>query len=161
MARGRGAFDPLTRSGLLPGLGLAILYALFVQIMFNAGVIVGLLYPLASLAFGVVGAGLGAASVASTRAGTDAALPEHRGVGSGVLTASAQIGTALGLAVLMPGSSVDFRVGFGGAAGVAVLGMVASLLLPGGRLRRAGAAGPRAAGPRARRLRRAVVGVDG
>ena len=47
-------FGPL-RAALI-GLGLAILYALFVQIMFNAGVIVGFLYPLASLAFGVVGA---------------------------------------------------------------------------------------------------------
>jgi adenylate cyclase len=47
-------FGPL-RAALI-GLGLAILYALFVQIMFNTGVIVGFLYPLASLAFGVVGA---------------------------------------------------------------------------------------------------------
>jgi adenylate cyclase len=47
-------FGPL-RAALI-GLGLAILYAVFVQLMFNAGVIVGFLYPLASLAFGVVGA---------------------------------------------------------------------------------------------------------
>jgi adenylate cyclase len=47
-------FGPL-RAALI-GLGLAILYALFVQIMFNTGVIVAFLYPLASLAFGVVGA---------------------------------------------------------------------------------------------------------
>jgi adenylate cyclase len=47
-------FGPL-RAALI-GLGLAILYALFVQIMFNTGVIVGFLYPLVSLAFGVVGA---------------------------------------------------------------------------------------------------------
>jgi adenylate cyclase len=47
-------FGPL-RAALI-GLGLAILYALFVQIIFNTGVIVGFLYPLVSLAFGVVGA---------------------------------------------------------------------------------------------------------
>ena len=47
-------FGPL-RAALI-GLGLAILYTVFVQVMFNAGVIVGFLYPLASLAFGVVGA---------------------------------------------------------------------------------------------------------
>jgi adenylate cyclase len=47
-------FGPL-RAALI-GLGLAILYAVFVQVMFNTGVIVGFLYPLASLAFGVVGA---------------------------------------------------------------------------------------------------------
>ena len=47
-------FGPL-RAALI-GLGLAILYAVFVQLTFNAGVIVGFLYPLVSLAFGVVGA---------------------------------------------------------------------------------------------------------
>jgi adenylate cyclase len=47
-------FGPL-RAALI-GLALAILYAVFVQVMFDAGVIVGFLYPLASLALGVVGA---------------------------------------------------------------------------------------------------------
>jgi adenylate cyclase len=47
-------FGPL-RAALI-GIGLALLYALFVQLTFNAGVIVGFLYPLASLALGVVGA---------------------------------------------------------------------------------------------------------
>jgi adenylate cyclase len=47
-------FGPL-RAALI-GLALAILYAVFVQVTFNAGVIVGFLYPLASLALGVVGA---------------------------------------------------------------------------------------------------------
>ncbi|WP_203993772.1 MFS transporter [Virgisporangium aurantiacum] len=109
-----------------------------------------------AVAFAVVGAGLGAASVASTRAGTEAARPEHRGVGSGVLTASAQIGTALGLAVLAAGSSVGsgvgFRVGLVGAAGVAVVGMVAALLLPGARF---------LPGARLRRADREVVGAGG
>ena len=47
-------FGPL-RAALI-GLALAILYAVFVQVTFDAGVIVGFLYPLASLALGVVGA---------------------------------------------------------------------------------------------------------
>jgi adenylate cyclase len=47
-------FGPV-RAALI-GLALAILYAVFVQVMFDAGVIVGFLYPLASLALGVVGA---------------------------------------------------------------------------------------------------------
>jgi adenylate cyclase len=47
-------FGPL-RAALI-GVGLAMLYAVFVQLTFNAGVIVGFLYPLASLALGVVGA---------------------------------------------------------------------------------------------------------
>jgi adenylate cyclase len=47
-------FGPV-RAALI-GLGLALLYAVFVQVTFNAGVIVGFLYPLASLALGVVGA---------------------------------------------------------------------------------------------------------
>jgi adenylate cyclase len=53
-------FGPL-RAALI-GLALAGLYFVFVQLVFNAGVIVGFLYPQASLAFGVVGA-LGVALV--------------------------------------------------------------------------------------------------
>jgi adenylate cyclase len=47
-------FGPL-RAALI-GLALAGLYFAFVQLVFNAGVIVGFLYPEASLALGVVGA---------------------------------------------------------------------------------------------------------
>jgi adenylate cyclase len=57
-----GAIGPLiamrfgpVRAALI-GIGLAVLYTVFVQLSFNAGVIVGFLYPLASLALGVVGA---------------------------------------------------------------------------------------------------------
>jgi hypothetical protein len=86
------------------------------------------------VAFAFVGAGLGAASVASTKAGTEAAVPEHRGVASGVLTASAQIGTALGMAALMPlatsASPDGYRAGYLGAAVIALVGVVAALLLP-------------------------------
>jgi adenylate cyclase len=47
-------FGPL-RAALI-GLALAVLYAVFTQLVFNWGVIVGFLYPEASLALGVVGA---------------------------------------------------------------------------------------------------------
>jgi adenylate cyclase len=53
-------FGPL-RAAVI-GLALAALYFAFVQLVFNAGVIVGFLYPEASLALGVVGA-LGVALV--------------------------------------------------------------------------------------------------
>jgi len=53
-------------------------------------------------AFGLMGTGLGLASTASTAAGTDAAPAPHRGVASGLLNATAQIGTALGLALVVP-----------------------------------------------------------
>jgi adenylate cyclase len=53
-------FGPLRAAFI--GLGLAVLYAVLVQILFNSGVIVGFLYPEASLALGVVGA-LGVALV--------------------------------------------------------------------------------------------------
>jgi MFS family permease len=60
--------------------------------------------PVAQLlaAFAVVGAGLGVASVASTQTGTNAADPEYRGVVSGVLNSAAQVGTAVGVALLLP-----------------------------------------------------------
>ena len=47
-------FGPV-RAALI-GLALAILYAVAVQLAFDAGLIIGFLYPLASLALGVVGA---------------------------------------------------------------------------------------------------------
>jgi adenylate cyclase len=53
-------FGPLRAAFI--GLALAGLYAAFVQLVFNSGVIVGFLYPEASLALGVVGA-LGVALV--------------------------------------------------------------------------------------------------
>jgi MFS family permease len=53
-------------------------------------------------AFALIGVGLGIASVASTQTGTDAADPSYRGVASGVLNAAAQVGTATGVALLVP-----------------------------------------------------------
>jgi MFS family permease len=90
--------------------------------------------PVASLVagFAVLGVGLGAASVASTHAGTEAAAPEHQGVASGALSSSAQVGTALGLAALAPVASTPdtYRLGFLGGGVLAVAGMAVSLLVP-------------------------------
>jgi EmrB/QacA subfamily drug resistance transporter len=52
--------------------------------------------------FMLLGAGLGVASVASTTRGTAAAPKADQGLASGLLTASAQLGTAAGLAVVVP-----------------------------------------------------------
>jgi MFS family permease len=81
--------------------------------------------PLALLpAFVVLGAGLGAAAVASTAAGTDAAGPARAGVASGVLNTAAQIGTAIGLAaiVALAGAAGD-RWAFLAAAAIALSGV--------------------------------------
>jgi MFS family permease len=99
-------------------------------------------------AFVLMGAGLGAAAVASTASGT-AALSERGGVASGVLNAAAQIGTVLGLALLVglaaarsaaltpsPEGLVDgYRWGFAGAA-VLALAAAAALTRSSARLRR-------------------------
>jgi MFS family permease len=82
--------------------------------------------------FVLMGAGLGCASVASTASGTSAAEDEKQGLASGLLNAAAQVGTALGLAVLIPLSATrtdalagtqwgaalveGFRLGFFGAS---------------------------------------------
>lgn len=85
-------------------------------------------------AFVVLGAGLGVASAASTHTGTEAADGEHQGVASGALTSSAQVGTALGLAVLAPVAAAPERyvIGFLGAGALTLAGMAASLLVPSG-----------------------------
>jgi hypothetical protein len=89
-------------------------------------------------AFTLSGAGLGAASVASTQTGTDAADPAYRGVTSGVLNSAPQVGTAVGVALLVPlaaaaaGPAVmtGYRVGFLGAYAIALAGDLSSLLAP-------------------------------
>ena len=95
--------------------------------------------PVAQLlsAFALIGAGLGTASVASTQTGTDAAEPAYRGVASGVLNSAAQVGTAVGVALLVPlaaatGSAVmtGYRIGFLGACAVALAGALSSFLIP-------------------------------
>ena len=79
--------------------------------------------------FALMGGGLGIASVASTALGTEALDAGRQGVASGLITTSAQVGTALGLAVIVPLAAagaagaeahVDgYRVGFTAAAAIA------------------------------------------
>ena len=88
-------------------------------------------------AFVLMGAGLGTASVASTQTGTDAADPVYRGVTSGVLNSAAQVGTAVGVALLVPLATTSgwalmtgYRVGFLGAGVIALAGALSSFLVP-------------------------------
>jgi EmrB/QacA subfamily drug resistance transporter len=111
--------------------------------------------PLPSLLGGFVlmGTGLGVASVASTARGTAALPGADQGLASGLLTTSAQVGTVLGLAVVIPIAAARTAALGGGAAGEVAgyeLGFalcaalaagaalaVATLRRRGGRLRRA------------------------
>jgi MFS family permease len=74
-------------------------------------------------AFLLMGSGLGVAAAASTASGTAALGEGEQGVASGVLNASAQIGTALGLGVCVP---LGQPAGFAAAAGIAVLAVTQS-----------------------------------
>jgi MFS family permease len=86
-------------------------------------------------AFALMGVGLGLASTASTAVGTEAAPAAHRGVSAGLLTATAQLGTALGLALVAPLAALGpdgptgMRWGFTAAGLIAVLGPASSRLL--------------------------------
>src|ERR687894_280137 len=115
----------------------------------------GVGYVLAGAALS--GLGLGCASVASTARGTSAVERGDRGLASGFMNTSAQVGTALGLAVLIslaaarttalsggtgagPEALVaGYRLAFLAAAGVASLGVAAALYF----FRPAGASGKR------------------
>jgi MFS family permease len=88
-------------------------------------------------AFTSMGLGLGVASVASTHTGTEAAEPDRQGVASGLLNSAAQIGTAIGLAVVTPlalsggSASLDgYRIGFLASGTIVAFGALASLLTP-------------------------------
>ena len=74
------------------------------------------------VAFVLMGAGLGCASVASTATGTAALDDGEQGMASGVLNASAQVGSALGLAVI---AGLGYRAGFAVAATIALAGAAA------------------------------------
>ena len=77
------------------------------------------------LALVVMGAGLGVASVASTKAGVGDGA---RGLASGVLNTAAQLGTAIGLAVIVaPAAALGFRWGWLGCAAIALSSSVATL----------------------------------
>jgi MFS family permease len=85
--------------------------------------------------FVALGAGLGVASVASTMRGTAALASEDQGLASGLLGTSAQLGTALGLAVIVPIAAArtdalgaapadrvaGYELGFAAAAGLAAV----------------------------------------
>jgi MFS family permease len=97
----------------------------------GAGLPVGTLVT----AFAVMGTGLGAASVASTAAGTVAVPGGERGVAAGLLTAQAQLGTAAGLAVTAPlvasaAPMTGYRLGFATAALIGAAGVAAALTVP-------------------------------
>jgi MFS family permease len=100
-------------------------------------------------AFSLMGLGLGVASVGSTHLGTESAAPALRGVASGALTASAQVGTALGLAAVTPlatagPDAASLRAGFVATCGIAAFGAVSTVLLA---PRRAPASGSTATAP--------------
>jgi MFS family permease len=77
------------------------------------------------LALVVMGAGLGVASVASTKAGVG---DEAQGLASGVLNTAAQLGTAIGLAVIVaPAAALGFRWGWLSCAAIALSSSVATL----------------------------------
>ena len=95
-----------------------------------------------------MGSGLGCASVASTASGTSSADGGLQGLASGLLNSAAQIGTVLGLAILIPLSVArtealaetmpaqtalveGFRLAFFAAAGIAACGILVSMLLMG------------------------------
>jgi EmrB/QacA subfamily drug resistance transporter len=99
-------------------------------------------------AFVLMGAGLGCASVASTASGTAAADGGLQGLASGLLNSAAQIGTVLGLAILVPLSAArtqtlaetipadaalvgGFKLAFLGAAVIAACGIAIATLLAG------------------------------
>ena len=81
--------------------------------------------PRAARPFVLIGGGLGVASVASTAAGT-AADADRPGLASGLLNTAAQLGSALGLALLVaPAAAAGFAWGWAGAAAVAVAAALA------------------------------------
>ena len=123
-------------------LGLAVVAA---SALVTAGITAegGVGYVLAGAALS--GLGIGCASVASTARGTSAVGEGDRGLASGFMNTSAQVGTALGLAVLISLASArtatlsggteagaealvaGYRLAFLVAAGVASLGVLAAL----------------------------------
>jgi EmrB/QacA subfamily drug resistance transporter len=99
-------------------------------------------------AFVLMGTGLGCASVASTGSGTAAADGSLQGLASGLLNSAAQIGTVLGLAILVPLSAArtqtlaesipadaalvgGFELAFLGAAVISACGIAIATLLTG------------------------------
>jgi MFS family permease len=92
----------------------------------GASVLVTLTLPSLLGGFTLMGAGLGVASVASTAHGTAALPPADRGLASGLLSTSAQVGTVLGLACMVPAAEdAGYELGFVLAAALAAVAAVA------------------------------------
>ncbi len=84
-----------------------------------------------SMSFALMGSGLGAASVASTTAGTADVPNVEQGVAAGLLNSTAQLGTAVGLAVTSPlvasaAAMAGYRRGFVAAAIIGLAGAISS-----------------------------------
>lgn len=81
----------------------------------------------------LLGLGLGLAQVGIVGAATDQATAEERGVVGGLVNTAEQLGTALGLAVLVtianwPANDIDgYRAAFAGAGILALLGLLVAL----------------------------------
>src|SRR5215208_2166951 len=127
-------------SGLL---AIAVGVLLLVGIATGGGFL-GVLLP----GFVLMGVGVGLSAVASTTAGTSALGGEKRGLASGLLNASAEVGYVLGLALLVPLSAAltdsvaegfahppdaalveGYRWAFYAGAALAVLGALVALML--------------------------------
>jgi len=120
-----------TRRALVAGL-VAVAAGAALMLSFPArGLPVGTMV----LSFAVLGLGLGVASVASTTAGTEAVPDGERGIAAGLLNSTAQLGTAIGLAVVVPlvasaAPMLGYRLGFCAAAAIAVAGAACALTVP-------------------------------
>lgn len=119
------------RALLACGFGAVVAGIVLLVALPGRGVPVGTLLG----SFVLMGAGLGAASVASTAAGSAGVDERDRGVAAGLLTSTAQLGTALGVAVTTPlvaaaAPMTGYRLGFGAAALIAVAGLLAAFTVP-------------------------------
>ena len=109
------------------------------------------------VAFLVMGAGLGVASVASTRLGMGG---DAQGVASGLLNTAAQLGTAIGLAVLVPpAAALGFGWGWAACGAIALSSSVATLRAAGSS-RTCGSASGSAYAPKQTLSRRVKTPID-
>jgi EmrB/QacA subfamily drug resistance transporter len=118
------------RASMAVGLGLVGAAMLVVALAALDGTVAVL-----SASLAVAGVGLGLAAVASTSIGTASADPEDRGLASGLLNTSTQLGTALGVAALVALASVagdlldGIELAYVAAAAMAAVACAAVLLV--------------------------------
>ena len=120
------------RTALLGGMATITAGAAVLLALPAAGLPVGTMVT----SFAVMGAGLGVASVASTAAGTGRVPAGDQGVAAGLLNSTAQLGTALGLAAVVPlvasaPPMLGYRLGFAASAAIALAGAVCALTVRG------------------------------